>query len=170
MGTERVAVTVSVTGMVLGEPEAPEAETVMVPVYVPAERLPELMETVAVPLFEPDEGETESQVWFPEAPQLMMPPPTFETEKDCELGELPTAAEKLREVAETEREGVEGGVIMPLVFTTTKAPKSLFVWEPIAPGRHPADGLGHLSGGILAGKGIVAFAPGMGSEMVAGPV
>jgi len=66
----------------LGAPFAPEAETVMVPEYEPAEREEEFTETETVPELEPDAGETESQVWLPETVHESVPCPTFETEKD----------------------------------------------------------------------------------------
>ena len=73
---------VSVTGMVLGLPFTPEAVTITVPVYVPAEREAEFTETETVPELEPDAGETESQDWLPETVHESVPCPTFETEKD----------------------------------------------------------------------------------------
>ena len=92
-------VMVKVTGMVLGLLVAPEALTVIVPVYVPTARPEILTDAASVEGAVPLLGLRESHEASSEADHARVPPPVLVMETFCEDGlELPCTAVKLNEV------------------------------------------------------------------------
>jgi hypothetical protein len=83
------AVTENETLIVFGEPEAPGADTVMWPVYVPGSNpaTPAVICSVAGAL--PLAGETLSHAASVEAEKVRVPPPVFLTSRVCGAGSLP---------------------------------------------------------------------------------
>src|SRR4051794_29163242 len=108
--------TVSVTGIVLGEPPAPEAVTVTSVVYGPAAKPVMPGVTVTVPEFVPPAGDTLSQLALSEAVQFSVPPPGLLTASVLAAGLAPPAvAANDRLAGLTERAGACG---TPLLKTT----------------------------------------------------
>ena len=61
------------------------------------------------PAFDPEVGDTVSQVWLDDAVQLIVPPPTFAMVTGCDVGLAPPAtAVKFKLVGAAERAGVVG--------------------------------------------------------------
>jgi hypothetical protein len=81
--------TIKVTAIVNGEPCAPAAVTVTLPVYVPAARLATVAEICNVCGAVPLAGETLNHVESVAAVKLSVPPPVFETLTLCAAGFAP---------------------------------------------------------------------------------
>ena len=80
------AATVKVTGMLLGDPPAPDAVTVTAPLYVPAARPAMLTPTVTVDGAVPLPGDAVSQEALVPAVHVSAPPPAFVTDNDWLAG------------------------------------------------------------------------------------
>src|SRR3954452_1184392 len=105
-------VTVSVTGMVFGEPVAPEAVTVTLPLYVPAPRPEMLGVTVSVCGAVPEAGDTVIHVASSEAVNDSVPAPVLDTSIVLAAGSVPPAvAENDRLDGETPSTGCGGSTV-----------------------------------------------------------
>ena len=83
--------TVSVTGMIPGEPVAPADVTVTAPSYFPAVSPAMSTLTVSMDGALPPAGVAESQVALSDAVQESVPPPAFVNDIGCEAGLAPPA-------------------------------------------------------------------------------
>src|SRR4051812_30568946 len=109
----RTGSTVNVTGMVLGDPAAPGAVTVMSVVYVPVGRPAMFGVTVIVPLPVPPAGERLSHEALSLALQFSVPPPELLTPSVLAAGlTAPTVPRNERLVGLTESAGGVGAVFL----------------------------------------------------------
>ena len=135
---------VSVTGTVRGEPCAPVAATVTLPVYVPAARPAMLADTFTVPAPVPLAGAAWSHGWSVAAVHVSVPPPLLETASGCAAGLAPPAvAENDRLAGDTCRVGPAGGGctvrVTSICFGEPSAPGAVTVTVPVCvPGARPA--------------------------------
>ena len=122
------AVTVRVTGMLIGEPVAPAEVIVTDPLYVPAAS-PEMSTlTVTVDGAAPLAGVAECQVALPDAAQESVPPPAFVTDIVWEAGLAPPAwPVNARLPGVTDNTGEAPGGLVTVRVT------GMFIGEPVAP-------------------------------------